>query len=125
MVAGKKILAESLGAFQLGGGLTGAKDFQTGSLKAIHNTQHQRYLWPHNGQAHIILQGKVTQAFDIFNLDGDILQLVLAGGARITGGHKNRIGQRRLSRLPGQCMFAATAADNQNIHLWCLLLVVF
>ena len=48
-MAGEKVLAEGLGAFQLSGSPAGAKTGQPGLAERINNARDQRHLRPDNG----------------------------------------------------------------------------
>jgi len=50
------------------------------------------------------------------HVDGDVLALGFDGGAGIAGCHENLLYARILSHFPGQSVFTATAANDQNIQ---------
>jgi hypothetical protein len=54
----EKIFGESLGAFELGGGLARAKAAQTGGLKAIDHTGNQRRFRSDDGQVNGLFLSK-------------------------------------------------------------------
>ena len=53
-----------------------------------------------------------TSGKTIFGADGDVFDSGLERGTGIARGYENFFNLCRLGRFPGQCMFAATAADN-------------
>ena len=57
-----------------------------------------------------------TRYVAITGIDSDILDARLQCSSRVAGCDKHGVRLWRLGRLPRQGMFAATAADNENVH---------
>jgi hypothetical protein len=59
---------------------------------------------------------KVCKLLKGQHVDGDVLALGFDRGAGIARGHEDLLHARVLSHFPGQGVFTATAANDQNIH---------
>ena len=116
LVAGKEILAECLGTFQLGGPTGGAEAAQSCSRKGIHHSGYERGFWADDAEADVVVLGEGDQPLDIVDRDGHVHQFRFARRARIARCDEHPVRQRRLGRLPGQGMLAATASDDENPH---------
>src|SRR5690606_28356433 len=123
LVASQEVFSEGLGAFQLGGRLGWAEDLQAFALEVVHDTFYQWGLRAHDGQGHAFLLGEVAQPFQVQNVNGDIANLGLAGGAGIAWRYEHLFHLGGLGGLPGQGMFPSAAADNQYFHVYSLNLV--
>ena len=107
-------LGESLGTLQLRGGLGRAENPQTVGTEFVHDAGGQRLLGADHGQDDFF--GLRPDAQGLHVGDGNIFKPRIQRGAAIAGGHINRLQLGRLRQLPGQRMFAATTAHNQNFH---------
>src|SRR5699024_6443730 len=115
-VAGKKILGKRHGAFQLRRSPSRPKDGQACSLEAIYHARDQGGLGAYNGQVNVSIAGELYQALQVIDLTRDIGESPLMRGTGIAGRDKYLLNAGRLGDLPGQGMFAATAANGQNLH---------
>ena len=115
LLAGEEVLGEGLGTFQLGGSCAGAEDVQAARAKQINHAGNQRCFRTDVGQLHVLL-GEVSQLLDGQYVDGDVLALGFNGGASVARCDENLLHTRILSHFPGQGVFTATAANDQNIH---------
>ena len=118
-VAHHEGLGKGLGAFQLGGGLGGAEDAQAVGAELVHHPCRQRAFGAYDREADLFLLGPGPQFGDIGQRQ--IVQAVGAGGAAIARSHMHHLDLGRLRQLPGQGVFTATAANDENLHsaaLW-------
>src|SRR5450830_875156 len=81
----------------------------------IHDTSRQRHFRSDDSQAYMFLLNKVSQRRWI--CDVDVFQTDITRGSTVTWCDKNRLYAFRLSEFPGECMFTATRADNENFHI--------
>ena len=112
----EKILGEGLGPLQLGRPLGGSEAGQSRRLEAVHQARHQGGLGTDDGEADGLGAGEGDQGIQVLGGDVEILDARFLGGTAIAGGDEDRLDPGRLGGLPGQGMFAATAADDQDIH---------
>ncbi len=115
LVAGQEILGESLGAFQLGGTGGWPEAVQATGTEQVDDTGYQWHFRADDGQGDVFL-GKVGKLLQRQDVDGDVLAFGFDGGAGVAGGNEDFLDTRVLRHFPGQGMFTATAADDQNIH---------
>ena len=86
------------------------------SPEGIDHAKNQRCFRSNDGQADPILLGECDQSGDIVCSNWNIGNALFSGSSRIAWRDKDLIGEGRLGGLPGQGMFAATAANDQDIH---------
>ena len=116
MVPGHEILTEGFRTLKLRGGLRRAKTGKPGGAEGIHHPQHQRRFRADNRQADAFTLGKADEGIHIIGSNFNIPQTRLQRRAGIAGRDKNGLDMRRLGCLPGQRMFTAAAADDENFH---------
>ena len=110
-------LGKSLGTFELRSRLGGAEDAQSGRAERIHHACGQRRLGANHGQVDFLGLRPAAQLAQI--LDGKILQVRLQRRTSVARSHIHLGDFFRLRQLPGQRMFTATRADNENFHGFC------
>jgi hypothetical protein len=81
----------------------------------IHHAGRERRLGPDHGQHDVLRHGEIGQRF--VAQVRHVPQPAVGGGAGVAGRDVNALHARRLGELPGQSVFAAAAADNENLHL--------
>ena len=115
LVARQEILGEGFGAFQLcsAGGRTEA--VQATGAEQIDHASHQRHFRADDGQGNVFL-GEVGKLLKGQHVDGDVLALGFDRRTGVARRDKNLLYARILSHFPGQGVFTATAANDQNIH---------
>ncbi len=107
-------LGEVLGAFQLRGGLGGAEDAQAAGAEDIDDAGRQRRFRADHGQVDVFLLGEIGQGVDVG--ERQVFQLRLARRAGIAGRDQHLLQARRLGQAPGEGVFAAAGADDENLH---------
>ena len=112
----QKVLGKAFRCFQFSSGLAGTKAFQTRSFERINHTHHQWHFRADHGQIDGIVFGIGHQAFNILDLDIDIADTGLIGGAGVTRCNKDLRLFWRVTEFPGQRVFAPATADNKNFH---------
>ncbi|MNS94117.1 hypothetical protein D3C72_1283230 [compost metagenome] len=114
-MASQEVLGEGLRTFQLrsAGGRTEA--VQATGAEQINNASDQRHFRADDGQGNVFL-GEVGQLLKSQYVDGDVLALGFDGGASVARCDEHLLHARILSHFPGQGVFTATAANDQNIH---------
>ena len=110
-----QILGEALGAFEPGGGLARPEGLDACSFKIIDDAGAERRLRPDDDKVDMVgaaerdhgrMVGKIERHADR-----------LARDAGIAGRAIERLGQRARRDLPGQRVFAAAGAKNEDIHM--------
>ena len=114
VVACHEPLGEILRTFQLGGRFGRAKDLQATLAKHIDDASSKRRLRTDYRQMDGILCGKVGQCMDVRNRQ--ILEFRFAGGTGVTRCDIDFGDACSLRQLPGQRVFTAARADNENFH---------
>jgi hypothetical protein len=75
-----------------------------------------------DGQLHVLF-GEVGQLLQGVDVDSDVFALGFSGGAGVAGGNEDFLDAGVLGDFPGQGVFTAAAADDQNFHVktsvWC------
>ena len=107
-------LGKGLGALQLRCRSGRAEDAQTMGPKLIHHAGRQRAFGADHGQANFFVGSPGPQGLDVG--DGHIFQVRVERRAAIAGRDIDLLHPGRLRQLPGQRMFAAAAANHQDIH---------
>ena len=107
-------LGEILGAFELCGGACRPENGQAAGTEGIDDPGGQRCLWPDDGQRDPLSLHEVSERRGITDRD--------VGGVR----HQRRaavarrdvhvLNLRRLEKLPGEGVFAAARADDEQFH---------
>ncbi len=115
LVASQEVLGEGFGTFQLGGAGGRAEAVQAAAAEQVDDTGDQRYFRADDGQGDVFL-GEVGQLLKGQHVDGDVLALGFNGGAGVARGDENLLHTWVLGNFPGQGVFTATAANDQNIH---------
>src|SRR5471032_3351496 len=115
LVAGQKIFGEGFRAFQLGCAGSRTEAVQATAAEQVDDASHQRHFRTDDGQGHILL-GEISQLLKGQHVDGDVFALGFNGGAGVAGGDEYFLDARVLGNFPGQGVFTATAANDQNIH---------
>ena len=94
----------------------GARTPVTGLVREqVDDTGNQRHFRTNDGQGNVFL-GEIRQLFQGQHVDGDVFALGFNGGAGVAGGYEYFLDAWVLSNFPGQGVFTATAANNQDIH---------
>ena len=110
----QQVLAEDLAAFQLRRRFRGTEDPQLGFLERIDDAGGQRRLGTDHRELHAVLARELDELRDVAGRERDVLRILF--GAGIAGGDKHMLDVRALSDLPGQGMFPAAVANNQDVH---------
>ena len=98
------------------GARRGPKHRRPARLESVDDAGHQRPLGPDDREVDALGRGQLDQAGDVLGRDGDIAHLRLGGGAGIARRDEHLVTRARLRALPGERMFAAAAADDQDLH---------
>ena len=100
--------------FQLCGSTGRAENRQSGGAEIVHNACRQRGFGADNGEGNVFFPAKVDQVG--MRRQRQVLQLGFGRGACIAGGDEDSGDFGRLCQFPGQCVFTAAAADNEQFH---------
>jgi hypothetical protein len=113
-VVAAQVLGEALGAFEPRGILARAEGFDAGGFEIIDDAGAERGFRPDHDE----IDGLVAAIRDHAGVVGDIKRHAgrFAGDAGIAGGAIELLGQRARRDLPGQRMFAAAGAKNEDVH---------
>ncbi len=114
----QEVLGERLGTLQARGVATGPETAQSLRFKGVDDSLDEGRLGPDNRQVHRTLRSKRDQRSDIRGTDGYVLHARFHGRASIARRDEDVIHTRRLRRLPRQRMLAATAANDQYLHVF-------
>ena len=103
-----------LGAFKLRGSLRRAKNAQPVGAEFIDHAGRQRRLRTDHGQLDFFLLRPFAQGFDV----GDRHRLIahVVGRRAVARRHINLVHPAGLGQAPGQRVFAAATADDENFH---------
>ena len=115
-MAGEKILRERFGSFELGGGRSRAKAGQAERVEAVNDTGDERRLGADDCQCDILVLCELCEGVYVIRLYGNVADLVLACRTGVSRGDEHLVDTWRLSAFPREGMFAATRANNQNVH---------
>ena len=110
----QQVLAEDLARFQLGGGLRRAERLQAGLRERVDDAGGERRFGADDREVDLVLLREVEQALDVGRGDVDVLGVL--SGAGVAGRDEHAIGAAALADFPGQRVFAATIANNENFH---------
>ena len=116
-VALEKALGEGLAGLQLGRGLCGPEDAQARGGEGIDHAERERTLGSDHGQRHGLALREREQARQVIGGDGDVAAARLGGRPRVAGGDEHLLHGGGLGQLPGQGVFAATRADDEEFHV--------
>ncbi|MDT4842052.1 hypothetical protein FQZ97_759360 [compost metagenome] len=107
-------LGKRLGTFQLCGGLGGTEDGQAVRTELVNHTRRQRRLGAHHGERHLLRLCPFAQR----NLVGDVEvdEARVARRTGVAGGHEDLAHALVALEFPGQRVFAATAANDEDFH---------
>ena len=111
----EQVLAKDLAGLEFRRGLAGTEDPQAFCLEGIDDSRGQGGLRADDGQAHVVVAGEADQGRKIVGLDRHILAVDVRAG--IARGDENAVRPRALRDLPGQGVFPAAVADNEDIHV--------
>mmetsp|Transcript_5856 Transcript_5856/g.23004 ORF Transcript_5856/g.23004 Transcript_5856/m.23004 type:complete len:376 (+) Transcript_5856:1309-2436(+) len=115
-VALHEVLGEGLGAFELGGGLGRAEDAQAACAELVDHARRQRRFRADHGQRDLVLGGKIGQRLDVRRRDGHVAQPLIPRGAAVAWRDEDLADPLALCQLPGQGMFTAAVADDEDSH---------
>ncbi len=115
-VALQEVLGVRLRPFQARRGAGGAEASAASRGETIGDACDQRTFGADDGESDVLARGECKQGVDIVGGDGNVADLGLERRARISWRDEYLIHARRLRALPGQRVFAAAAADDQNFH---------
>ena len=105
---------KSLGALELRCCLRRPKDAQAVGPKVVHHATGQRAFGANHGERNLVFNRPVAQGGYVGN--GQVFQAGVERGAAVARRHINHLHFGGLGEFPGQRVFAATAANDQNIH---------
>ncbi len=94
----------------------GPKQARPAAAEPIDDAGDQRALGPDDGEPDILANRELQQGVDVVGRNVDIAHLGLECRARVPRSDEYLLDPRRLRALPRQCVFAAAAADDQNLH---------
>ena len=109
-----KLLGEVFRRFQLRRSLRRTENFQTGSAENIDQAGSQGALGPYDGKGNLLVSRKLDEIVE--GAQGDIGEAIFPSRARIAGRYKHLRDTRRLGDSPGERMFPATRADDEDFH---------
>ena len=109
-----QVLGEALGAFEAGGGAARAEGLDAGGFEVIDDACAERRLGPDNDQIDAILTAIRDHCRMVGNIKRNAFRL--PGNACIAGGADEPVRERACRHLPGQRMFAAAGAEQQDVH---------
>ena len=115
-VARHELLGEILRAFELGGGLRGAEDFQPGGAEGIDDARGQRRFGADHGECDVVI---AADEFDQRRNRGQrqVDEAVLGRRAAVAGRDKHLRNTGRLRELPRQGVFASAGTDDKDFHV--------
>ena len=114
-MARHELLGEILRAFELGGGLRGAENLQSGSAEGVDHAGRQRRFGADHGERDVFVAAdKLEQRRNL--RQGHIDETVLGRGAAVAGRDKHLRNAGRLREFPRQCVFASAGADDKDFH---------
>ena len=116
-MACQKLFAEDFRAFQLCRGFGWTEAAQAVGLKQVGDAGYQRHFGADDGQRDVLALRQGQQAGQVIGCHTNIAHLGLGGRAGVAGCDQHLRDRGRLRALPSQCVFAATAADDQNAHV--------
>ena len=106
-------LGEVLRAFEHGAGLRGANDGHAAELpvmpEVVVDAFHERILGTHHHHVDAFFGHKLRYGVEVVGLDVHVF--AYGGGSGVAGGYKKFLGLGALRYFPGQCVFAASAAQ--------------
>ena len=113
-VVAAQVLGEALGAFEPRGVLARAEGLDAGGFEIVDDAGAERRFRPDHDE----IDGLVAAVRDHRGMVGNIERHAdgLAGDAGIAGRAIELLGQRARRDLPGQRMFAAAGAKNEDVH---------
>ncbi|MNN15389.1 hypothetical protein D3C81_1284910 [compost metagenome] len=114
-MASQEVLGESFRTFQLSGASGRTEAIQATGTEQVNDASDQWHFRANDGQGNVFL-GKVRQLLKGEHVDGDVLALGFDGGTSVAWSDEYLLYTRILSHFPGQGVFTATAANDQNIH---------
>ena len=115
LVPRHELLGEILGGLELRRRPGGAENLQPARAELVDDARRQRRLGTHDRQVDVLLYGEVGDRAEVG--ERDVLKPRLDGGAGIAGGDEDFLHPRALRELPGQRMLAASAANDEELHL--------
>ena len=107
-------LGEILGAFQLRGFLRGAEDGKTFAAEDIHKPLRKRGFGADDRKFDAVRFRKLREFFNIG--DGEVFYAGFRGRAGVAGSNPDFVDAFGQRETPGESMFAAAAAHNENFH---------
>ena len=107
-------LSKALAAFHLGGGLGGAEDGILALLEFVNDTGYERDFRADDGEVGTDAVGDLEHGVYALHVAGEALGFV--ADAAIAGNAIELLHAGRLLQLPNQCVLAATAANDQDLH---------
>ena len=112
---GAERLCESLGAFELGGGLAWAERLDAGGREIVDDPRHQRRLRPDHDEVHLVGLAEIDHSRMVGDVEGDAFGLV--GDTGIARRAPQFRQQGRSGDLPRQGVFAAAGTEQEDVHL--------
>ena len=109
-----QVLGEALGAFEAGGGAARAEGLGAGGFEVIDDACAERRLGPDNDQIDAVLTAIRDHRRMVADIERNALRLTR--DARIARGTDEPVYERACRHLPGQRMFAAAGAKEQDVH---------
>ena len=111
-VAHHEFFGKLFGTFQSRAGGGGAKNGQIVGAEMVDNTGGKRRFGADDGEGDAFFARELGQFFKTFQRA--VVQLFFARGARVAGGDKHLRDFGRLRQFPGNGVFAATGADDED-----------
>ena len=90
------------------------KNSETPRFEVINDSRRERIIRPDDGEIDRVLSRKICQRRQIARLDRDVLADL--SRARLPRRAENPVDAGGLLQFPGERMFAAAAADDENSH---------
>src|SRR5471030_37545 len=115
LVASQEVLGERFRTFQLSSASGRTEAIEAARAEQIDDAGNQWHFRTDDGQGNVFL-GEIRKLLEGEHVDGDVLALGFNGGAGVARSNENLLHARILSHFPGQGVFTATAANDQNIH---------
>ena len=114
-VAPHQVLGKHFAALDGGGVLRGAEAEDPGGLQSVHRPQHQGIVGGHHGEIHRVGPHELHNGGDVLGADGHALGV--GGDAAVAGQGVDGLRPWVLLELLNDGVFAASAANDQNVHV--------
>ena len=108
---------ECFRAFQLSSSLGRAEHRQATTFENVSDTCNKSCFRTNNGQFNTIVFSKVSNFFQIIQVQSNTFTFGQFCDARVTRSSQNGFNLGALSQFPRQCVFTTATTDKQNFHI--------